>query len=131
MFLVLLLADFLAITLTSERFFDALFFARLQIKGVALDLLDDVFRLHFTLKTTESIFKGLAFLNSNLCQERYTSKQSQQGTSTEYSNFRGFVDVTNESLGTSFDVALRLLGGVGATLKIIVMFCKLINQNNL
>jgi len=78
--LVLLLADFLAITLTGERFFDALLFTRFQIKGVALDLLDDVFRLYFTLKATEGIFKGLAFLNSNLCQERYTSNLSQQGT---------------------------------------------------
>ena len=77
--LVLLLADFLAITLTGERFFDALLFTRLQIKGVTLDLLDDVFRLHFTFKATEGIFKGLTFLNSNLCQERYTSKHSQQG----------------------------------------------------
>ena len=32
--LVLFLADLLAITLTGERFFDALLFARLQIKRV-------------------------------------------------------------------------------------------------
>jgi hypothetical protein len=69
--LVLLLADLLTITLASERFFYALFFARLQIKGMTLYFLDDVFGLHLSLETAQSILKGFAFLNSNLCQEKH------------------------------------------------------------
>jgi hypothetical protein len=72
--LVLFLADLLAITLTSERFFYALLFARLQIKRVALNFLDNVFGLHLALKAPQGILKGFAFLYSNLCQEKYTSK---------------------------------------------------------
>jgi len=68
--LVLLLADLLAITLAGERFFDALLFARLQVKGMTLYFLDDVFGLHLALETAQSILKGFAFLNSNLCQEK-------------------------------------------------------------
>jgi hypothetical protein len=77
--LVLLLTDLLAITLASERFFYALLFARFQIKRVTLNFLDNVFRLHLALKAAQSILKGFAFLYSNLCQEKYTSKQSQSG----------------------------------------------------
>jgi hypothetical protein len=34
---------------------------------VALDLLDDVLRLHLALETAQGILKGLAFLHTNLC----------------------------------------------------------------
>jgi hypothetical protein len=77
--LVLLLTNLLAIALTCERFFHALLFTRLQIKRVTLDFLDDVFGLHLALKAPQGILKGFAFLYSNLCQEKYTSKQSQSG----------------------------------------------------
>ena len=77
--LILLLADLLAIALASERFFHALLFTRLQIKRVTLNFLDDVFGLHLALKAPQGILKGFAFLYSNLCQEKYTSKQSQSG----------------------------------------------------
>jgi hypothetical protein len=77
--LVLLLTNLLAIALTCERFFHALLFTRLQIKRVTLDFLDDVFGLHLALKAPQGILKGFAFLYSNLCQEKYTSKQSQLG----------------------------------------------------
>ena len=82
--LVLLLADLLAITLTCERFFHALLFTWFQIKGVTLDFLDNVFGLHLALKAPQSIFKGFAFLYSNLCQEKYTSKQSPIGNTYIY-----------------------------------------------
>ncbi len=75
--LVLLLTDLLAITLTRERFFDALLFTWFQIKGVTLDFLDNVFGLNLALKAAQSIFKGFALLYSNLCQEKYTSKRSR------------------------------------------------------
>lgn len=55
-FLVLLLADLLTIPFASERFFDALFFARFQIEGVTLDLFDNVFGLHLALEATQGIF---------------------------------------------------------------------------
>jgi len=47
--LVLLFSSFLPASFTRQRFFHALLFAGLQIKGVTLDLLDDVFLLHLAL----------------------------------------------------------------------------------
>ncbi len=49
---VLFLACFLASALTSQRGFHALFLAGLQVKGVALNLLDNVFLLHLAFKAT-------------------------------------------------------------------------------
>ena len=77
--LILLLTDLLAITLACKRFFNALLFTGLQIKRVTLDFLDNVFSLHLALEAPQGILKGFAFLYSNLCQEKYTSKQSQSG----------------------------------------------------
>ena len=77
--LVLFLADFLAIALACKCFFHALLLAGFQIEGVTLDFLDNVLGLHLALKPAQSIFKGFAFLDSNLCQEKYTSKPSQRG----------------------------------------------------
>jgi hypothetical protein len=87
--LVLLLADLLAITLTGERFFDTLFFTRLQIKRMTLYFLDDVFGLHLALETAQSILKGFAFLNSNLCQEKTPPNIPREGHPSEYSLFGG------------------------------------------
>ena len=77
--LILLLTDLLTIALASERFFHAFLLTRFQIKRVTLDFLDNVFRLHFALEASQCVLKGFAFLYSNLCQEKYTSKQSQSG----------------------------------------------------
>ncbi len=82
--LILLLTDLLAIALASQRFLHALLFTWLQIKRVTLDFLDNVFRLHLTLKASQCVLKGFAFLYSNLCQEKYTSKHSQSGFISEY-----------------------------------------------
>jgi len=46
---------------------------------MALDLLDDVFCLYLALKTAQGILKGFAFLNSNFCHGKYTSKPAQLG----------------------------------------------------
>jgi len=46
---------------------------------MTLNFLDDVFGLHLALEAPQGILKGFAFLYSNLCQEKYTSKQSQSG----------------------------------------------------
>jgi hypothetical protein len=46
----------LTIPLPRERFFGALLFARFEIKGVSLDLLNDVFLLNFALEAAQSAF---------------------------------------------------------------------------
>ena len=66
--LVLLFASFFPAALARQRFFHALLLAGLQVKGVALDLLDDVFLLHFALEAAQSIFEGLTLLQSDFCQ---------------------------------------------------------------
>jgi len=66
--LVLFLARFLASTFASESSFYTLFLAGLQVKGVALDLLDNVFLLHLTLETAQSVLEGFTLLKSYLCQ---------------------------------------------------------------
>ena len=48
--LILFFACFLSGALTSQRSFYTLFFAGLQVKGVALDLLDNVFLLHLAFE---------------------------------------------------------------------------------
>jgi hypothetical protein len=49
--LVLFFSRFLTRALASQRCLHTLFLAGLQVKGVALDLLDDVFLLHLALET--------------------------------------------------------------------------------
>lgn len=74
--LVLLLTNLLTIALASECLFDALLLAWLQIKRVSLDFLDNVFGLDLALEAAQGILKRFTFLNSDLCHETYTSKQS-------------------------------------------------------
>ncbi|HTS34884.1 MAG TPA: hypothetical protein VMH04_04370 [Candidatus Solibacter sp.] len=66
--LVLFFAGFLAGSLASQRSLHALSFAGLQVKGVALYLLDDVFLLHLALKPSQSVLEGLTLLKPNFCQ---------------------------------------------------------------
>ena len=77
--LILLLTDLFTIALACQRFLHAFLLTGLQIKRVTLDFLDNVFSLHLALEAPQGILKGFAFLYSNLCQEKYTSKQSQSG----------------------------------------------------
>jgi hypothetical protein len=72
--LILLLTRLLTGTLASQCGLHALFFARLQVKGVTLDLLNNVFLLHLALETAQSIFEGLTLLQSYFGQKRYTPK---------------------------------------------------------
>jgi len=46
---------FLSSTLSRQRFLHALLLARLQIEGVTLDLLNNVFLLHFAFEATKGI----------------------------------------------------------------------------
>src|SRR5580698_5614257 len=66
--LVLLLTNFLASAFAGECGLHAFFFTWLQVKGVALDLFNNVFLLHFALETAQSVFKGFTLLQSNFRQ---------------------------------------------------------------
>ena len=55
-------AALLAVALARQGGFHALLLAGLQIKGVALDLLDDFFTEHQTLKPAQRAFQSLAVL---------------------------------------------------------------------
>jgi len=64
----LLLASFFPATFACQCFLYALFLAGFQVKGVTLNLLDDIFLLHFPLKAAQCILKGFSLLQSNLSQ---------------------------------------------------------------
>ena len=72
--LVLLFASLFPAPFASQRFFYALLLAWLEVVGVSLDLLDDVFLLYFALETPQGILKRLTFLQSYFRQIRYTPK---------------------------------------------------------
>jgi len=65
---VLFLASFLAASSPCQSFSDTFFFAGLQVKGVALDLLKDVFLLHLALEAEQRIFEGFSLLNPDFRQ---------------------------------------------------------------
>jgi len=67
--LVCLFTSFLAIPLARQSCLYALLLAGLQVVGVTLDFLDDVFLLYLPLEPAQSIFERFAFLNTNLCQK--------------------------------------------------------------
>ena len=60
--LVLFLARLFAGAFAGQCGLHALLFAGLQVKGVALDLLNNVFLLHFSLKPAQCIFEGFTLL---------------------------------------------------------------------
>jgi hypothetical protein len=60
--LFLLFPHLLACALPSKRGFDAFFLARFQVEGVALDLFNNVFLLHFALKAPQGVFERFALL---------------------------------------------------------------------
>lgn len=66
--LILFFPCFLARSFTSQCCLYTLLFAGLQVKGVALHFLDNVFLLHLALETSQSILEGLALLQSYFCQ---------------------------------------------------------------
>ena len=77
--LVLLLTNLLAVALAGQCFLHPLLLTRLQVKRVTFYFFDNVFRLHFTLEPAKSVLKRFTFLNTNLCQGKYTSKPSLIG----------------------------------------------------
>src|SRR5207302_4919500 len=66
--LVLFFPCLLATAFTRQCFLYALFLARLQVEGVTLNLLDNIFLLHFALETAQRIFEGLTLLISDFRQ---------------------------------------------------------------
>ena len=66
--LVLFFANFLTSALASQRGLYALFLAGLQVKGVTLDLLDNVLCLDLTLEAAQGVFYRFALLNFYFCQ---------------------------------------------------------------
>jgi hypothetical protein len=75
--LVLLFPSFFPAAFARQCFLHALLLARLQVKGVALNLLDYVLLLHLALEPAQCILKGLALLQSDFCQRNYTPKLVQ------------------------------------------------------
>jgi len=65
---ILFFANFLTGALASERGFHAFLFTRFEVKGVALDLFNNVFLLHFALETAQSVLEGFTLLQSNFRQ---------------------------------------------------------------
>ncbi len=70
-----LFANLLLCPLTSQSLLYAELGAWLQIVGMTLDFLDDVFRLNFALEATQGALNGLAFLQSNFCQTNHHPTQ--------------------------------------------------------
>ena len=72
--LVLFLTSFLSAPLASQRLFHSLLLARFQVKGVSLNLLDDVLLLNLAFKAAQRVLEGLTLLNSDFRQTLYTPK---------------------------------------------------------
>jgi|tagenome__1003787_1003787.scaffolds.fasta_scaffold20913749_2 hypothetical protein len=64
----LLLARLLPAALACDGFLYAFLFARLEVKGMTLNFLDNVLLLDFPLEAPQGVLEGLALLNSNFCQ---------------------------------------------------------------
>jgi hypothetical protein len=65
--LVLLTPLLFSETLTREGLFRTTPFTWFHVVAVLFDLLNDVLRLYFTLKTPERIFQRFTLLNDNFC----------------------------------------------------------------
>jgi hypothetical protein len=66
--LILFLACLFARPLSGQRSLHTLLFAGLQVEGVALNLLNNVFLLHLALKAAQSVLEGFALLKPYFCQ---------------------------------------------------------------
>src|SRR4051794_34572330 len=64
--------EFLPVPLARQRLLGATLVAWLQIEGVLLDILDDVFLLHLPLEAPESALDRFALLNLDFSHENHT-----------------------------------------------------------
>ncbi len=62
-----------SVALAREGFFGALFLTRLQVEGMSLDFLNDVFLLDLALETAQRAFQGFSVLDVDFCQTKLTS----------------------------------------------------------
>jgi hypothetical protein len=65
--LIRVFASLFSGTLLSQCLFDPASLARFQVEGVALHILNNVFRHNLALETSERVFQRFAFLQSNFC----------------------------------------------------------------
>jgi hypothetical protein len=65
---ILFFTRFFPSPFASQSSLDTLFLARLQIKGVALNLLNNIFLLHLALEAAQSILEGFSLLQSYFSQ---------------------------------------------------------------
>src|SRR6185437_5032052 len=63
-------AGLLAVALAGQGLLEPHFLAGLEVKGVALDFLDDVFLLHLAFEAAQRVFQGFAFLQTDFSQYR-------------------------------------------------------------
>ncbi len=62
------------VSLTGQRLLDPFLLPRLQVKGVSLDLLDNILLLDLSFEAAKGVFERLALLKFYFCQMNYTSK---------------------------------------------------------
>jgi hypothetical protein len=86
--LILLFANLLTRALTSQRCFHTLFFPRFQVKGVALNLFNNVLLLYFALEAAESVFERFTLLQPNFRQTD-TPPDPSGRTSSYYKELTG------------------------------------------
>ena len=72
-----------SVALPRQRLLGPPLVARLQIEGVLLDVLDDVFLLHLALEAAERALNGLAFLNLDFSHAYETPPHPGQATPCE------------------------------------------------
>ena len=72
--LVLFFACLLARPFASQRGLHTLLLARLQVKGVSLDLLNNVFLLYLALEPSQCILEGFSLLQPYFGQNLHTPK---------------------------------------------------------
>ena len=109
--LILFLTNLLAIPLTSECLFYALLFTWFQVERVTLYFFDDVFGLHFALETAQGILERFTFLNSNLCQRKYTSQSGQNGYFTRIRHSLCFAAHNSDKIKLNSWIPKGLLAG--------------------
>jgi hypothetical protein len=61
-------AALLPVPFACQCLLDPQFFPRLQVKGVAFDLFDDVFLLHLAFEAPKGVFQGFTILESDFSQ---------------------------------------------------------------
>src|SRR6185503_13927368 len=74
--------ELLSIPLPRQCLLGPPFIARLQIEGMLLDVLDDVFLLHLALEAAKRALNGLAFLNLDFSHARNTPSPVRQTASS-------------------------------------------------